>query len=148
MAQLTPDERYDIVAQFRSALDQNTRDLASLAIRQKYAETDKWLYAEGLVNSLERLYQLCPRGTEVSFTFLFMRGERRHYKFMVAYRDGATGKLEVAALTGYILDLGIGKQGKGEGTYTLTTTGFGEYIVRSLSGYLYGDDNALAYHNI
>ncbi|MGZ6347989.1 MAG: hypothetical protein ACXWP0_01205 [Ktedonobacterales bacterium] len=151
MAHLTRDERSDIIGQFASALDQNTRDLAALAIRQKYEDcedTTRRLEAYGLVGSLESLYRLCPRGTELGFVLMRASDTRRYYKVIVGSR-GATGRFEASPITGYILDLDIGKESKsGNGTYVLSTTGDANTITTLLSHTLYGNAYALTYRTL
>ena len=148
MAHLTRDERSDIIGQFVSAMDQDTRDLGALAIRQGYQEcedTTKRLDAYGLVGSLESLYRLCPKGTELGFVLVRASDTRRYYKVIVGSRN-AKGHFEVSPITGYILDLEIGKESKiGNGTYVLSTTGDANTITTHLSQTLHGNAYALTY---
>lgn len=148
MAHLTRDERSDIIGQFASAMDQNTRDLAALALHQRYEgceDTTKRLDAYGLINSLESLYRLCPKGTELGFVFVRASDTRRYYKVIVGSR-AANGHFEVNPITGYILDLEIGKNAtSGNGTYVLSTTGDANTITTHLSQTLHGNAYDLTY---
>lgn len=142
MATLTDNERRDILAQYRSAMDEATRELATTALWDKYKGTAKEQDAHTYVNSVAQLFRLVTPGTELACVYLKSNdtpngNANRHWKvFVGAVFDG---RMQVVPISGYMRVVGIGRKSQTD-ELTIVTNAYASDLALHLGYFLYGYD--------
>lgn len=149
---LTETEKRNIYREFLKADTRRERDAVSERLHTDYQGTPQKFNAFSYIGAVRTLYECCAPNKELMIVFLGARdagdsNTNRSYRVYVAHQTPGYEHPEVYNITGYLIEVGIGRAARNDSMTLVIRNAYASDIAERLSQFLYQDSDSLRFRN-